>query len=116
MTSNWLLAAPFGQLCMGVHVLHRPGFRVDVLRLAVRVGELAMGIRYEDGNGFRVTVHHRFFARTIPDAQYTDSIILELNLVMLGINFHGVIDGRLGYPCSCHIPLLRFDEMGKSLV
>jgi hypothetical protein len=52
---------------MSIHVLHRPGFRVDVLRLAVRVGELAMGIRQKDADGFRVTVHHRFFARTILD-------------------------------------------------
>ena len=38
-------AGAFGQVAMSVHVLHRPGFRVDVLRPTIRVGELAMGIR-----------------------------------------------------------------------
>jgi hypothetical protein len=33
------------QVSKGVHVLHRSGFRVDVLRFAIRVGELGAGVR-----------------------------------------------------------------------
>src|SRR5579862_4464929 len=90
----------------GIHVLHRASLRLDVLTLPVRVRELGVRVRQEHSNRFRMAVHHRFLTRLVLDPNYSNSIIFELNGVMLGINFHGIVRDRLGYSCSCHHSLL----------
>jgi len=84
-------------------MLHRPRLRIDVFRSSVWIGELVMGICQEYGNGFWVAMHHRFFARPIVNTQHADTLVLELDLVMPGINFHWVFSGWLGHSCGCHV-------------
>ena len=47
---KWFLAGAFRLVGKGIHVLHCPCFRLDVLTLSVRVGELRVGIRQEHCN------------------------------------------------------------------
>src|SRR5262249_30600494 len=56
--------------------------------------------------GFRVAVHHRFFTRSVLDAQHADTLVLKFDLVMPRINLHWVIGYWLGYSCGCHISSL----------
>src|SRR5579872_5007154 len=99
---EWFLAGIFRQVSEGIHVLHRASLCLDVLTLSIRVGEVGVRVRQKHSNRFRMAVHHRFLTRLVLDPNYSNSIIFELDRVMLGINFHGVIRDRLGYSCSCH--------------
>jgi len=85
----------FPQVGKGVHVLHRPGLRIDVLAPPVWVGELGVGVRQEYSNRFRVAMHHRFLTRAVLDPKHSDLIILKLHRVMPGVNFHGVFGDLL---------------------
>ena len=107
---EWRFAGTFRQVRKGVHVLHRPGVRVDVLTPSVRVSELGVCDRQEHCNRFRVAVHHGFFARAVLDPNHSESIIFELDLVMLGINFRGVFGGWLRRSCGCHIPSFNLKD------
>src|SRR6516162_5024283 len=101
---EWRAAGAFRQVGEGVHVLHRSRVRVDVLTPTIRVGELSMGVGQEDRDGLWVAVHHRFFARFVLDAHDSDTLVLELDFVMLRIKPHWVVADWLGYSCGCHIP------------
>src|SRR5262249_4827473 len=100
------LARVFRQVSKGIHVHHRPRFCFDVLIFSIRVGELGLSVRQKHCYGFRMAVHHRFLARFVLDPNHSNSIILELDCVVLGIDFHGVIGGWLRHSCSCHVLLL----------
>ena len=67
-----------------------------------------MGVSQEHTNGFRMAVHHRFLARLVLDPNYSDAIILKFNLVMLGINFHGVVTAWLRHSAVAIVPSLDF--------
>src|ERR1700740_2621228 len=63
-----------------------------------------------------MAVHHRFLTRLVLDPNYSNSIIFELDRVMLGINFHGIVCVWLRHSCGCHICPPSNYGIGVSLV
>ena len=86
-----------GQMLSGGHKQGLPGAHAMLLRVAVRGGELGVLIRKENDNALWMAVHDGLFVGTVADAQHPHPIILELHLVVFGVNLDGIVASLRGW-------------------
>ena len=70
---------------------HLTGFHFSLFALTARQIEFNVGVSQGNRRTGGMPVPNRLFVRTIMDAQNADARILELNFVMLRIDFHRIL-------------------------
>ena len=70
---------------------HLAGFHLSLFALTARQIEFNVGVSEGNRRTGGVPMPNRLFVRTIMDAQNANARILELNFIMLRIDFHRIL-------------------------